>query len=186
VPRTYGRPKAPKPNKPLICETEAIFNEDGFLAALDEARKTSEPAEVRTQMVTWLREAQKTGRAKIANAFLAKPFDARPMTRGYTYLTDHLVCAALHIATTVLHPNPTSSERLSVIAVGGYGRGEMAPASDVDLLFLTPYKVTTWAESVIESMFYMLWDHFTRRWKIGDTARRYYTHGPHQARAQCW
>jgi [protein-PII] uridylyltransferase len=76
----------------------------------------------------------------------------------------------LHIATTVLHPNPnpTSGERLSVIAVGGYGRGEMAPASDVDLLFLTPYKVTAWAESVIESMLYMLWD---LKLKVGHSTR---------------
>ena len=32
----------------------------------------------------------------------------------------------------------------------------MAPQSDVDLLFLTPYKITPWAESVIESMLYIL------------------------------
>jgi [protein-PII] uridylyltransferase len=170
MPHGYGRPNKPKPNKPLICETEAIFNEDSFLFALSEARKTAPPTEVRTQMVAWLREAQKSGRATLATAFQEKPFAARPLTRGYTYLTDHLVCAALHIATTVLHPNPnpTSGERLSVIAVGGYGRGEMAPASDVDLLFLTPYKVTAWAESVIESMLYMLWD---LKLKVGHSTR---------------
>ncbi len=59
-----------------------------------------------------------------------------------------------------MHPNPTptGAERLSLVAVGGYGRGEMAPHSDVDLLFLTPYKTTGWAESVIESVLYILWD----------------------------
>jgi UTP:GlnB (protein PII) uridylyltransferase len=31
---------------------------------------------------------------------------------------------------------------MAVMAVGGYGRGEMAPYSDVDLLFVTPWKIT--------------------------------------------
>ena len=56
------------------------------------------------------------------------------------------------------NPNPTRGERVALIAVGGYGRGEMAPFSDVDLLFLVPYKPTAWAESVVESMLYILWD----------------------------
>jgi [protein-PII] uridylyltransferase len=43
--------------------------------------------------------------------------------------------------------NPTEAERIAVLAVGGYGRAEMAPQSDVDLLFLTPWKITPWAES---------------------------------------
>ena len=34
----------------------------------------------------------------------------------------------------------------------------MAPFSDIDLLFLTPYKTTPWTENVIESMLYILWD----------------------------
>jgi [protein-PII] uridylyltransferase len=44
------------------------------------------------------------------------------------------------------------------VAVGGYGRGEMAPFSDVDLLFLRPWKQTAWGESVIETALYLLWD----------------------------
>ena len=54
--------------------------------------------------------------------------------------------------------SPTKGENLSVIAVGGYGRAEMAPYSDIDLLFLTPYKQTAWGENVIESILYLLWD----------------------------
>lgn len=49
-------------------------------------------------------------------------------------------------------------EKLSIVAVGGYGRGLLAPGSDVDLLFVLPYKQTPWGESVVEYMLYILWD----------------------------
>jgi [protein-PII] uridylyltransferase len=54
--------------------------------------------------------------------------------------------------------NPTQAEKLAVVATGGYGRGLLAPGSDVDLLFVRPFKQTAWGESVIEFMLYMLWD----------------------------
>jgi len=47
---------------------------------------------------------------------------------------------------------------MSVVAVGGYGRGDMAPHSDVDILFLFPYKQTAHGEQVVEFILYMLWD----------------------------
>jgi [protein-PII] uridylyltransferase len=55
-------------------------------------------------------------------------------------------------------PNPTTSERLAIVATGGYGRGLLAPASDIDLLFIRPFKETAWDESVIEFILHMLWD----------------------------
>jgi [protein-PII] uridylyltransferase len=129
-----------------------------------------EPEALRTQTVALLREANKQGREKIAAAFAEAPFAARALTKSYSYLTDGLVLTAFHVATTYLHPvgTPTSGERIALIAVGGYGRGEMAPFSDVDLMFLTPYKITAWAESVIESMLYILWD---LRLKVGHSSR---------------
>ncbi|MDQ4059678.1 MAG: [protein-PII] uridylyltransferase, partial [Pseudomonadota bacterium] len=50
------------------------------------------------------------------------------------------------------------AERLAIVATGGYGRGTLAPGSDIDLLFLLPYKQTPWGESVVEYVLYMLWD----------------------------
>ncbi len=47
---------------------------------------------------------------------------------------------------------------MSIIATGGYGRGLMAPESDIDLLFVLPYKQTAWGEQVAEAMLYCLWD----------------------------
>ena len=86
--------------------------------------------------------------------------------RTLSFVVEHHAIAELG----VLHPlpNPTEGEKLTLIAVGGYGRGEMAPFSDNDLLFLTPYKITAWAESVIETMLYMLWD---LKLKVGHSSR---------------
>src|ERR1700754_3192591 len=64
--------------------------------------------------------------------------------------------------------NPTEGERLSLPAVGGYGRGTLAPFSDIDLLFLRPYKQTAHVESVIEFMLYALWD---LGFKVGHASR---------------
>ena len=82
------------------------------------------------------------------------------ITKGFTSFTDLIIETIFKLSSEQLHklPIPTEAERLSVLAVGGYGRKEMAPFSDIDLLFLTPYKITPWAESVIESMLYILWD----------------------------
>ncbi len=155
----------------LIAPPADIFDLDAVMAAHSAATEGIEDvAQQRSAAVTLLRDAQTKGRAAIAKGFAAHPMDARAMTASYTYLTDGLVKAALLVATECLHPisSPTAPERLSVIGVGGYGRGEMAPFSDVDLLFLTPYKVTARAENIIESMLYILWD---LKLKVGHSSR---------------
>ena len=159
------------PPGPLICDPAAIFDAAAVGARIEVAAATAaDNAEIRAETVRILGDAMKAGRDAIATAFADQPFAARPLTRSYTWLTDGLITTTLHVARTWLHPrpNPTAGERIAVIAVGGYGRGEMAPFSDVDLLFLIPYKLTAWAESVIESMLYILWD---LKLKVGHSAR---------------
>ena len=161
--------KVPVPDADLICPRAAIFDQAAFDALLEAQAK--EPAgEARVAVVEAMRAAQKQGRGAIATAFADAPFRSRPTTMAYNHLTDCLVRAALRTAIELLHPNPTPTdgERLAVIAVGGYGRGEMAPFSDVDLLFLTPYKITPWAETVIEATLYLLWD---LKLKVGHSSR---------------
>ncbi len=53
---------------------------------------------------------------------------------------------------------PSDVEHMTVVATGGYGRGLLAPGSDIDLLFLLPYKQTAWGKSVAEALLYCLWD----------------------------
>ncbi len=102
-------------------------------------------------------------------AFRKSPLNARPLLLAQSQLTDLMVTTTFELARTVYFaPNPTTGERLCLLAVGGCGRAEMAPHSDVDLLFLTPSKITPWAESVIEAMLYMLWD---LKLKVGHSSR---------------
>jgi [protein-PII] uridylyltransferase len=62
----------------------------------------------------------------------------------------------------------TEAGRLAVIAVGGYGRGTLAPGSDIDLLFLVPDAPSAAINSVIEFLLYTLWD---ARQKVGHATR---------------
>jgi len=130
----------------------------------------TDPKARRAAVVRVLASARQEGLRAVEATFEADPRAARPIVHAYAALTDAVVTAAYNAATTLLHPNPnpTEAERMAVLAVGGYGRAEMAPASDVDLLFLTPWKMTGWAESVIESMLYILWD---LRLKVGHASR---------------
>jgi len=153
--------------------TGAQFLRDGeeLLRALDaQLADITEPKQIRSQTVAMLTQARAAEMEKIQAAFATHPRAARETVRAIANLTDEIVTAIHHVAVTRLHPqnSPSDGERLAVLAVGGYGRAEMAPASDVDLLFLTPWKITAWAESVVESMLYMMWD---LKLKIGHSIR---------------
>src|SRR4051812_2171374 len=85
-------------------------------------------------------------------------------------VTDEVITALWDFTTVHIFRarNPTEGERLALMAVGGYGRGTLAPYSDIDLLFVRPYKQTAHAESVIEYMLYALWD---LGFKVGHASR---------------
>ncbi|MEX0969249.1 MAG: [protein-PII] uridylyltransferase [Paracoccaceae bacterium] len=155
----------------LIGSPNTILDTKALASALDAATADgNDVAKLRACAVPVLASALQNGRAVIAAALEADPFAARSATHAYSWLTDQIVHSVVSFAQTRLHPNPmpTASQRLCVLGVGGYGRGEMAPFSDVDLLFLTPYKQTAWGESVIESVLYTLWD---LKMKVGHATR---------------
>ncbi len=155
----------------LIRPVDVIFDRTKVLASLNERlADVSDEAAFRQAVVTILSAALKDGRAIIADALTDTPLAAQAAKYCYSWLTDCIVITVFDLVTTRLHPLavPTVSEHMTLFGVGGYGRNEMAPQSDVDLLFLTAHKLTPWAESVIESMLYILWD---LRLKVGHAAR---------------
>ncbi|WP_417719451.1 [protein-PII] uridylyltransferase [Salipiger sp.] len=155
----------------LILPAERILDIPALRTSLFEAAsEATNEGGVRAAAVRLIGAAQAEARERIAAAIAERPREAFAATRSYAWVTDVVVRLVHELATRRLHPlpNPTTSERLTVMAVGGYGRGEMAPFSDVDLLFLTPYKITPWAESTIESMLYIFWD---LKLKVGHASR---------------
>ena len=107
-----------------------------------------------------LKQALADGRAEIARRLADKPYAGTETASAYAFLTDQIIRLVYDHVTGRVHPlaNPTTSERLLLMAVGGYGRGEMALHSDVDIAFVTPWKPSDWTESVIETILYLLWD----------------------------
>ena len=127
---------------------------------LADALSAIEGTNLRAQSVALLKPALEAGRAEIARRLSEAPQRGNDAASAQAFLTDQILRLAYDFSTQRLHRlgNPTASERLTLLAVGGYGRGEMAPFSDVDIAFLTPWKQTAWSEQVIESMLYTLWD----------------------------
>jgi [protein-PII] uridylyltransferase len=124
---------------------------------------------LRGAMVTKLTRRLEQG-SEAARELLESQRDGMSCVRLLSDVMDGVMKALHHAATRHAYPitNPTQSERIAVVAVGGYGRGTLAPGSDVDVLFLLPHKQTAWGESVIETMLYPLWD---MKLKVGHSTR---------------
>ena len=158
----------------LVPDPQRLIDVPGLAAEIDAiaagAIARGERNGIRTAIVPPLRAALGEGRAAIAAAIALDPREAHRATHDYAWLAESIVRLVLDIGVRRMHvlPNATSSERIAAIAVGGFGRAEMAPFSDIDLLFLTPYKQTPWGESLIESVLYVLWD---LRLKVGHSTR---------------
>jgi len=152
-------------NKRTIVDRRRLL---GLIEDIVEAGGSEQ--EVRQQVLSALRDALETGRAEVRRRFDERA-SGTVVVRSNCYLVDQLIRVVYDHVTTHLFPlaNPSTGEMLSLVAVGGYGRGELAPHSDIDLLFLLPYKMTPRSEQVVEAMLYFLWD---LNFKVGHATRK--------------
>src|SRR5689334_23273729 len=113
----------------------------------------------RAAMAQLLKGELIAARAK-AQAMLLKDRHGRRCAERLCLVQDEIIRILFSAATRHLYrsPIPSGAERMAVVATGGYGRGLMAPESDIDLLFILPYKQTAWGEQVAEAILYCLWD----------------------------
>ena len=81
------------------------------------------------------------------------------LVAAYTDAIDRLVrFLFVNASTHFLSRFPRLNQQCVAVAQGGYGRGELNPGSDIDLLFLYPWKVNPYVETVAEVILYALWD----------------------------
>jgi [protein-PII] uridylyltransferase len=146
---------------------------------IDRARLADEMAHIvastpeagrRAHILGLLQNALNDGRSEISKRLTRNPSQGRNCAKDQAFLIDQIVRLAYDYLTTSAFrvSNRSTAEKLAIVAVGGYGRGEMAPHSDVDIAFITPYKRTGWTEQVVEAMLYILWD---LGLKVGQSSR---------------
>ena len=154
-----------KSEKPLLKkDAKAAVKTDRraeLLAALRAAKAAAaNEAAVRPAALDVLRAALTDGRAEARAGLEAGRLKGARCAEDLSALQDDLLGAlADFVQADILYlANPTDAEKVTMLAVGGYGRGRLAPGSDIDLLFLLPYKRTAASESFVEYILYMLWD----------------------------
>lgn len=127
------------------------------------------PLDARPRVVEKLKALVKHART-CAREGLEKDNIGRKCAAGLSLFQDELIRVIYDyiVAHVYRATNPSDAERMAIVATGGYGRGLLAPGSDIDLLFLLPYKQTPWGESVAEYMLYLLWD---LGFKVGHATR---------------
>ncbi len=76
-----------------------------------------------------------------------------------TEIYDHLLQTLFRASEAeYFERNPSLDQRMALLAVGGYGREDLAPFSDLDVVFLHPWKKGPYSENVAERILYALWD----------------------------
>ena len=138
-----------------------LFDDDTLRHVLSAmARESADQAGIRASALDLLKDSFQSARERVKARVESDQLDGQAAARLLSRIQDAAIQVIYDFATKHVYyaQNPTASERIAIVATGGYGRAELAPGSDIDLLFVRPYKQTPWGESVIEFILYMLWD----------------------------
>ena len=115
-----------------------------------------------------LRNALEAGRAEISRRLAEQPGEGRAIATAIAFLHDQVVRLAFDLVAQRLHPESGIEQRVALVGLGGTGRGEMAPFSDLDLMFLTARMPPPEVEQAIARILHLLWD---LQLKVGHSVR---------------
>jgi len=124
-----------------------------------------EDGDRRAKALALFKEALTSGRLK-SEEMLREDGGGSACAARLSHVMDEIIRALHDFATTQVGADTSKGKqatgkptaRMALVATGGYGRGTLAPGSDIDLLFLLPTKQTPLGAKTVEYMLYMLWD----------------------------
>jgi [protein-PII] uridylyltransferase len=151
------------PPTPLLVDRVAL--RAALLAAA--AGRHDQPAAARPAVVKILKSVLEEAHESAERQLLADG-DGTRCAEALSLAEDEIIRGLFDLASSELFPAPAAEERISVVAVGGYGRGTLAPGSDIDLLFVLPARQSERVQAVVEFILYSLWD---TRQKVGHATR---------------
>ncbi len=148
------RLKITKPRDVVCRKTLA----EDLCAIADEQGDLTKP-KARAQVLKVFKGALENGRAEVQRRFeeRARAGAGVSALREGAYLLDQLIRTLHEFTTNKVFPQ-IKEEHIALIATGGYGRAEIAPHSDLDLMFLLHHKAGPDFNTAVEWMLYMLWD----------------------------
>ena len=116
-----------------------LFNNDTFIKSVEHSKSPLQP----------FKEALEHGAQTLGDAFDAR-YNVVELIHKRAWLVDQLLIHAWQLM--------VSSKDLTLVAVGGYGRGELHPASDIDLMILEKARSHKETNQQIQAFLTFLWD----------------------------
>lgn len=123
---------------------ESVFDEGAFDRSL----------EAGVDPLPHFRAALKHGREALKNRYLDKPSGTPRLVVEHAQFIDRLLVRAWNLHIGRAPPNGGAA----LVAVGGYGRSELHPASDIDLLLLFDKVGSDTTRVFVEQLLRFLWD----------------------------
>lgn len=129
------------------------------LSALADGAKSADftKPKLRGEVLTLFKAVQDLGRTEIQRRFEAGEAGGEATLRAGAYLLDQIIRTLQEFTLAQVYP-ALKDEHMAMVATGGYGRAEIAPHSDLDLMFLLHHAATDEINRAVEWMLYMLWD----------------------------
>lgn len=146
-----------------IKNPRGVFHRKEFIASLkelsvDEGGKAVDVTKPRARgrVLKAFKEALAAGHKEIQRRFEEGEAAGPATLRAGAFLLDQVILALHEFTITQVHP--MDNDDMCIVATGGYGRAEISPQSDLDVMFLLPIKVRADINDAVEWMLYMLWD----------------------------